>query len=139
MLFTTNGAPHPNHRCSSMKKQINPSIKAHLIRSSFYVLLLLAVCVIPFALAQRNTTRRAVAKPKMAATHRAPSATAQSRNDVTAAVKGTAIKGKSKSSAQSPPWSKKALLRATSRKQFFNLTISYGVTSGGSRLSFSVA
>ena len=38
-----------------MKKQINPTIKAHLIRSAFYVLLLLAVCVIPLALAQRNT------------------------------------------------------------------------------------
>jgi Galactose oxidase, central domain/Kelch motif len=37
-----------------MKKQTNPDIKAHLIRSTFYVLLLLAVCVIPFALAQRN-------------------------------------------------------------------------------------
>jgi N-acetylneuraminic acid mutarotase len=47
-----------------MKKQINPSIKAHLIRSAFYITLLLAVCVIPFALAQRNTTKRSVAKPK---------------------------------------------------------------------------
>ena len=47
-----------------MKKQINPSIKAHLIRSAFYVILLLAVCVIPFALAQRNTTKRSVARPK---------------------------------------------------------------------------
>ena len=37
-----------------MKKQTNPNIKAHLIRSAFYVLLLLAVGVIPFALAQRN-------------------------------------------------------------------------------------
>src|SRR5215467_12175568 len=27
---------------------------AHLVRSAFYVLLLLAVCVIPFALGQRN-------------------------------------------------------------------------------------
>jgi hypothetical protein len=42
-----------------MKKQINPTIKAHLIRSAFYVTLLLAVCVIPFALAQRNTTKSA--------------------------------------------------------------------------------
>src|SRR5258707_1777273 len=51
-----------------MKKQINPSVKAHLIRSAFYVILLLAVCVIPFALAQRNTTKqRSAAKPKMAA------------------------------------------------------------------------
>ena len=51
-----------------MKKQINPTIKAHLIRSAFYVTLLLAVCVIPFALAQRTTTKRSVAKPK-ATTH----------------------------------------------------------------------
>jgi len=52
-----------------MKKQINPNIKAHLIRSSFYVLLLLAVCVIPFALAQRNTSKRSVpTRPKVAAT-----------------------------------------------------------------------
>ena len=35
-----------------MKKQINPTIKAHLIRSAFYLLLLLAVCAIPFVLAQ---------------------------------------------------------------------------------------
>src|SRR4029077_15081462 len=46
-----------------MKKQINPTIKAHLIRSAFYVILLLAVCVIPFALAQRNATKRSTAKP----------------------------------------------------------------------------
>jgi subtilisin-like proprotein convertase family protein len=38
-----------------MNKQINPTIKAHLLRSAYYVLLLLAVCVIPFALAQRNS------------------------------------------------------------------------------------
>jgi plastocyanin len=38
-----------------MKKQINPTTKAHLLQSAFYVLLLLAVCVIPFALGQRQT------------------------------------------------------------------------------------
>ena len=38
-----------------MKKQINPTIKAHLIRGAFYLLLLVAVCAIPFALAQRNS------------------------------------------------------------------------------------
>jgi hypothetical protein len=59
-----------------MKKQINPTIKAHLIRSAFYITLLLAVCVIPFALAQRNTPKtgrsakslqkaRSVARPAM--------------------------------------------------------------------------
>ena len=39
-----------------MKKQINRTIKAHLIRGAFYLLLLLAVYAIPFALAQRNAT-----------------------------------------------------------------------------------
>jgi hypothetical protein len=44
-----------------MKKQINPTIKAHLIRSAFYVLLLIAVCVIPFALAQRKAKQSVAA------------------------------------------------------------------------------
>ena len=55
-----------------MKKQIDPTIKAHLIRSAFYVLLLLAVCVIPFALAQRNTNKRSAP-----AAHRNPAAAAR--------------------------------------------------------------
>src|SRR6266436_3192210 len=37
-----------------MKKQINPNLRADLIRGAFYLLLLLAVCVIPFALGQRR-------------------------------------------------------------------------------------
>ncbi|MGC2627402.1 MAG: hypothetical protein WA269_11225, partial [Candidatus Udaeobacter sp.] len=52
-----------------MKKQINPTIKAHLIRSAFYLLLLLGVCAIPFALAQsrsRGTARQSMAKPAIA-------------------------------------------------------------------------
>src|SRR5690348_2397476 len=49
-----------------MKKQINPTIKAHLIRSAFYVLLLVAVCVIPFALAQLKTAKQSLAKPGVA-------------------------------------------------------------------------
>jgi len=40
-----------------MKKRINPSTKAHLIRGVFYLLLMLAPCVIPFALAQRTTAK----------------------------------------------------------------------------------
>jgi len=46
-----------------MKQQINPTIKAHLIRGGFYLLVLLAFCVIPFALAQsrsRGTGKGAV-------------------------------------------------------------------------------
>ena len=48
-----------------MKKQINPTIKAHLIRSAFYLLLLVAVCAIPFALASlsRGTGKQSVTKP----------------------------------------------------------------------------
>src|SRR5215831_7304971 len=40
-----------------MKKQINSTIKTHPIRGAFYLFLLLAVCVIPFALAQRTTAK----------------------------------------------------------------------------------
>jgi hypothetical protein len=43
-----------------MKKQNNQIIKAHLIRSVLYIILLVAVCVIPFALAQLNATNRSV-------------------------------------------------------------------------------
>jgi hypothetical protein len=43
-----------------MKKQINPTIRAHLIRRAFDLLLLLDVCLIPFALAQRVTIMRSV-------------------------------------------------------------------------------
>ena len=46
-----------------MKKQIHPSIKAHLLWSALILLSLLAVCAIPFALAQRNSTKQSVAKP----------------------------------------------------------------------------
>jgi beta-propeller repeat-containing protein len=38
-------------------KRVSLIMKAHLIRGAFCVLVLLAVCVIPFALAQRNTER----------------------------------------------------------------------------------
>ena len=40
-----------------MKKQTNPNIKAHLLRGAFYLLLLVAICAIPFALAERNTIK----------------------------------------------------------------------------------
>src|SRR5206468_5855302 len=53
-----------------MKKQINPSIKAHLLRSAFILLSLVAVSAIPFALAQsrsRGTAKRSVAASAMRA------------------------------------------------------------------------
>lgn len=45
-----------------MKKQVNISIKAHLIRGASYLLLLIAVCVIPIALGQRDTSGRNFAR-----------------------------------------------------------------------------
>src|SRR5580765_7814389 len=40
-----------------MKKQINPNIGAHLLQGTFYLLLLVAFCLIPFALAQRDVSK----------------------------------------------------------------------------------
>ena len=45
-----------------MKSQIRRTIRAHLLRVAFYLLLLLAACAIPFALAQRNVATRSKAK-----------------------------------------------------------------------------
>src|ERR1700751_5547841 len=48
-----------------MKKQTKHSIKAHLLWSALILLSLLAVCAIPFALAQsrsRGTSKQSVAK-----------------------------------------------------------------------------
>ena len=58
-----------------MKKQINPAIKAHLIRGAFYLLLLVAVCAIPFALAQRNTASGKMSRtvPRSTGTRAIPS------------------------------------------------------------------
>jgi hypothetical protein len=42
-------------RKRDVKKQINPSIKAHLLRSVLIFLSLLAICAIPFALAQSRS------------------------------------------------------------------------------------
>ena len=43
-----------------MKKQINSNIKAHLMRGACCLLLLLAVCAIPFAMGQRSYAKRSV-------------------------------------------------------------------------------
>lgn len=45
-----------------MKRQFNSSIKAHFVRRAALSLLLVAVCAIPFALAQQNTSRRVATK-----------------------------------------------------------------------------
>ena len=53
-----------------MKKQKKPSIKAHLLWSALILLALLAVCAIPFALAQRQAAKQSV-----------PSLNAPAKND----------------------------------------------------------
>jgi len=45
-----------------MKRQINRTIEAYLLRGAFYLLLLLVACAIPFALAQRNVATRSRTK-----------------------------------------------------------------------------
>ena len=46
-----------------MKKQTNPSIKAHLLWRALILLALVAVCAIPFALGQRQAVKRSVINP----------------------------------------------------------------------------
>ena len=43
-----------------MKRRSSPTIRAQVIRGLFYLLLLMAVCVIPFALGQQNATDSAI-------------------------------------------------------------------------------
>src|ERR1051325_191905 len=40
-----------------MRKQLNPAIRAQLLRGAFYVILLLAICLISLALGQRNSAK----------------------------------------------------------------------------------
>jgi len=57
-----------------VEKQIRPTIRTPLIRSVFCGPLLLAVCVTPFALAQRNTTEQSATAQMHAANKPAISA-----------------------------------------------------------------
>src|SRR5436190_9103684 len=54
-----------------MKEPINRHVNAHFIRGAFYVLLLLAVCLIPFALAQRTVSKRTLTFAERVAYQRA--------------------------------------------------------------------
>jgi hypothetical protein len=48
-----------------MKTYIKLTIKAHVIRGAFYLLLLVGVCVIPFALGQRTTGKQSTVESAM--------------------------------------------------------------------------
>ena len=52
-----------------MKKNTSLTIRAHLLRGAFYLLLLLAVGVIPFALAQRTVSKRTLTFAERVAYH----------------------------------------------------------------------
>src|ERR1044071_7523898 len=56
-----------------MKRQIDPNIKAHLLRGAFFLLLLVTICAIPFALAERNTIKlgKPALRPVIAGTSKA--------------------------------------------------------------------
>jgi hypothetical protein len=71
-----------------VKNQTNPTIKAYLLRSAVYVLLLLAVCVIPFALAQRGAPKRGVAVPNQPAVPKASGITLSQLLKLRAATSG---------------------------------------------------
>src|SRR5215471_19384896 len=51
---------------SKVKANISFTTKTHLIRGAFYLILLLAVCAIPFALAQRGVSKLSVSTPILA-------------------------------------------------------------------------
>src|ERR1043166_4770649 len=78
-----------------MKKQTNPKIKAHLLRGAFYLLLLVAICAIPFALAERNTIK--LGKPALR-----PAALAQTGVDTLKALLKPRIPGGTCISAWQP-------------------------------------
>jgi hypothetical protein len=83
-----------------MKTHNNAAIKAHLIRGAFYLLLLLAVCAIPFALAQsrsRGTTKRSVANPASNSSMAAKFAAAQPASGAAQATKLSGVHSKAAS------------------------------------------
>ena len=106
-----------------MKKQINPTIKAHLIRSAFYVILLLAVCVIPFALAQRNTGKRASSLPSSFRQPGQPEAQPRSK-----ATSDTRISHALRSGVSKQP--RKVLSRPGGPPPICGLLVGSGMTTG---------
>jgi hypothetical protein len=57
-------SPDDVYTCArDVKKQTSPPVKAHLLRSALVLLSLLAICAMPFALAQRNLAKPSISKP----------------------------------------------------------------------------
>ena len=75
-----------------MKRRSSPSIRAQVIRGSFYLLLLVAVCVIPFALGQENATDSPVNPTKSSfAVEHATSEAAETQGSPTPFPEATAV------------------------------------------------
>ena len=76
-----------------MKAKISSPITAHLIRSAFYLLLLLAVSVIPLALGQRSAPNSSIVAAKMSlpVALSATNGVAEAQNSISPAPGATAL------------------------------------------------
>src|SRR5437899_1440647 len=93
MRRSRSASPHPKrHEDTTVKKQINPSIKAHLLPSALILLSLLAICAIPFALAQSHSRGKNINSPQQNIASTAPlqpsAATHETRVGLEAGLQG---------------------------------------------------
>jgi hypothetical protein len=84
-----------------MEKQSAHLLKGHLIRSAFYLVLLLAVCVIPFALGQRNSNKQSVATKPNIAVNTNPAVAAE-RVDIPSFTGAAGVSAAHKASLEGP-------------------------------------
>ena len=76
-----------------MKARVVPAIKAHLIRGAFYLLLLLAISMIPVVFGQRNATNSTIvaAKKSLAVALSATDGVAEAKSSISPAPGATAL------------------------------------------------
>jgi hypothetical protein len=66
-----------------MRKQRNPSINAQILRSAFILFTLVAMCAIPFALAQRNAAKHSQTASRLAGSQLAQASAPVAANGIT--------------------------------------------------------
>src|SRR5215469_279990 len=74
-----------------MKRQINTTIKARVIQGVFYLLLLMGIGVVPFALAQRDATSQVLLATTIVVTNTNDSGTGSLRDALAIANDGDTI------------------------------------------------